>query len=155
MFTQNINQRKRSQNGFTLVEIMVVLAISALILGLVPPLLSNAIAVTKVKSASRELAVNLKQARNESVEKQAETTLTLNIDSYQYSLGKQQAILSLPEDVSLKLITAKSEQLSDSSGQIRFFPDGSSTGGQIKLSYQKQNILVDVNWLTGKVTITP
>ncbi len=132
-----------------------VLVIMAMILVIVPPFLPNVMVSTHVKSAVRELAANLKHARSQAVDRQQETTLTVNINDKNYTIDNKSKTLSLPDDASLSLITAKSEQLNENEGQIRFFPDGSSTGGQIKLAYAKSEFIVDVHWLTGKVKIEP
>ncbi len=39
-------------------------------------------------------------------------------------------------------------------GGIRFYPDGSSTGGRVTLSLEGLQMRVDVEWLTGRVRIT-
>ena len=145
----------RKCRGFTLLEVMVVLVIMALILVIVPPFLPNVMASIHVKSAARELAASLKHARTQAIDHQQETTLIVNVDERNYTLNKKLKTLTLPIDASLSLITAKSEQLSESEGQVRFFPDGSSTGGQVKLAYKDQEYLIDVHWLTGRVKITP
>ncbi len=139
--------------GFTLLEILVVFAIISLLLAIVPPLLPGVIASTNVKSAARELAASLKHVRSQAIDRQKETTLILNIEKNNYLINKKSRNLKIPEDASLSLITAKSEQLSEHEGQIRFFPDGSSTGGQIKLAHAKREYLIDVHWLTGRVKI--
>ncbi len=151
--------------GFTLLEVMVVLVIMALILVVVPPLLPNVMASTHVKSAARELAASLKTARSQAINHQSETTLLVNIDQESYVLTEGSRNLKpnnqtyknlvLPDAADLSLITAESEKLSENEGQIRFFPDGSSTGGQIKLAFKDQEYLVNVHWLTGRVRITP
>jgi general secretion pathway protein H len=38
-------------------------------------------------------------------------------------------------------------------GGIRFFPDGSSTGGEIIASNQSDKLKIAVNWISGKVAI--
>jgi len=151
--------------GFTLLEVMVVLVIMALILVVVPPFLPNVMASTHVKSAARELAASLKTARSQAIDHQSETTLVVNVDQESYMLTEGSDNLNsnnqtyknlvLPDAADLSLITADSEKLSEHEGQIRFFPDGSSTGGQIKLAFKDQEYLVNVHWLTGRVRITP
>ncbi len=151
--------------GFTLLEVMVVLVIMALILVVVPPFLPNVMASTHVKSAARELAASLKTARSQAINHQSETTLLVNIDQESYVLTEGSRNLNsnnqtyknlvLPDAADLSLITAESEKLSENEGQIRFFPDGSSTGGQIKLAFKDQEYIVNVHWLTGRVRITP
>ncbi len=36
---------------------------------------------------------------------------------------------------------------------IRFFPDGSSTGGRITLAKDRQQYHVSVDWLTGRISV--
>jgi general secretion pathway protein H len=43
---------------------------------------------------------------------------------------------------------------SERRGAIRFYPDGSSTGGRITVTFGRTQYLVDVDWLTGRVSIT-
>ena len=52
-----------------------------------------------------------------------------------------------------RLYTAQSEIVDDKHGAIRFYPDGSSTGGRVTLASGERKFLVDVDWLTGRVTI--
>ena len=142
--------------GFTLIEIMVVLAIIALMLALVTPRLGHSIDHGRIKSATRQLAAGLKLARIEAINSRKETTLVLDTEHRTYKLDGVKKELSLPKAAGLLLTTAQSEQLDEHTGAIRFFSDGSSTGGQIKLSMQDRfKYLIDVNWLTGKVTVTP
>ena len=144
------------KNGFTLIEIMVVLGIIALMLAVVPPLLGNSIDHSRMKSATRQLAAGLKLARINAINSREETTLVLDTKHSTYKLGDTEKILGLPKDASLLLTTAQSEQLDEDTGAIRFFADGSSTGGQVKLSLKdRYQYIVNVNWLTGKVTISP
>jgi len=48
------------QGGFTLLELMVVLAIAAIMMTVVPPLLSSALPGAQLKSAARQLAAGLR-----------------------------------------------------------------------------------------------
>ncbi|MEN9433536.1 MAG: hypothetical protein RLZZ422_1125, partial [Pseudomonadota bacterium] len=55
--------------------------------------------------------------------------------------------------VEVKLNTAASEVISNSQGAIRFYPDGSSTGGSVDVLYKGQSYKVNVEWVTGRVSI--
>ena len=59
----------------------------------------------------------------------------------------------LPEGVELTLKTAQSDILDNSTGRIRFFPDGSSTGGRLTLTAGDREWIITVAWLTGKIAI--
>lgn len=146
---------RKINKGFSLIEIIVALVIVGMILAITPLFLPNVIASTETKSAVRELAAGLKYARSQSITKQKETTLTLNVEKKYYQIDKQKNKLTLPEGTKLTLVTARSEQDSQDQASIRFFPDGSSTGGRINLGNDKNMYLIDVNWLTGKITISP
>ncbi len=143
------------EKGYSLIELLVVLAILVLVIAIIPLKIPSVIASVNVKTATRELASSLKQAQSLAINKNAEASLSLNVEQHNYVLDNKKVQLKLPDAASLSLITARSEQLSDVEGKIRFFPDGSSTGGQIKLSHINQEYVVDVHWLTGKVRILP
>lgn len=82
-------------------------------------------------------------------------TLSLNVEDKTFAIDKKKKTLTVPDSSTLSIITARSEQLSENEGRIRFFADGSSTGGQIKLAFEKKEYVIDVNWLTGKIKILP
>ncbi|OGT32386.1 MAG: type II secretion system protein GspH [Gammaproteobacteria bacterium RBG_16_51_14] len=142
-------------SGFTLFEILVVMAIMTLILALVPPLLPDVIASTRLKSAAREIAAGLNYTRSKAITLQKEMTLTMDVEEKSFRMDEKQKVLNVPDDTTISLITDRSEQISAHKGHIRFFPDGSSTGGQIKLARASKELLVDVHWLTGRVRIFP
>lgn len=142
-------------SGFTLIELLVVLGILTLILAIIPPLLPNIITSTKVKTATRDIAASLKTARSQAINQQREARFTLNVKEKLIHLGKQQKRLELPEGTELLLVTASAEQQSEDEGSILFFPDGSSTGGRIEVAYDQDRFVIDVNWLTGKIKISP
>ena len=61
--------------------------------------------------------------------------------------------LKLDPDVEMELTTAQSEVLDPFRGRIRFFPDGTSTGGGIIFVSGSRKYHVLVDWLTGQVEV--
>ena len=59
----------------------------------------------------------------------------------------------VPPDVHMTVLTADSELLPDGTPAIRFFPDGSSTGGGVELAGRSATVVVAVDWLTGRVSL--
>ncbi|HPQ94516.1 MAG TPA: GspH/FimT family pseudopilin [Thiolinea sp.] len=51
-----------------------------------------------------------------------------------------------------RLNTAASE-VSGATGSVRFFPDGSSTGGSVELEANGQAFKINIEWITGRVSI--
>ena len=144
---------RAGQHGFTLLEILIVLVIGVLLVALVPPLLSSMSGATELRGAARQLAAGLRNARNEAVTRQQEAVLTLDLERRRFGVTGDPREIALPESVALKLYTAQSELLDSATGGIRFFPDGSSTGGAITVSGPKLAYRVNVDWLTGTVAI--
>lgn len=148
-----IMQIRTQTRAFTLLELLVVLAISGLILVLIPPALDNILPENRVRGAARDLAAELRLCRSRAIRTREETLLVLDVGEQTFQSADRGRGLNLPEEATLSLTTAESEMLSKMRGAIRFFPDGSSTGGQIRLHYQSSEYVVDVNWLTGQISI--
>ena len=144
-----------ASRGFTLLELMVVLVILTLIAALAPPLLSGLGITTELRGSARQLAAGLRAARSAAITQQRAATVTVDLENRTFKLSSDPRIIGLPsqDKIEIKLYTAQSELLSDKTGNIRFFPDGSSTGGHITLADDKIEYRVNVDWLTGRVNI--
>ena len=77
----------------------------------------------------------------------------LNRTEYQHAIRDLLAVDALPKELDLKVYTAQTEVSSESKAAIRFYPDGSSTGGRITVASGERKYVVDVDWLTGRVSI--
>lgn len=141
-----------STTGFTLIELLAVLFILALVAAVVVPSLGSGASV-ELKSAARGLAAGLRQTRNRALNDNRSAVLALDVAKHEYQLPGDRRVRKLPERIDIVLFTARSEQLGKDRAGIRFFPDGSSTGGRITLSIDGMRYLVDVDWLTGKVSV--
>lgn len=141
--------------GFSLLELIVVLAIVALLAGLVPPVLNGLGLTTELRSGAARLAAGLRTARTVAVTRQREAAVTLDLEQRSFSVTGNPRIVALPADerVAINLHTARSEVDDEDLGRIRFFPDGSSTGGHITLADDKVVYRVNVDWLTGRVDV--
>lgn len=139
--------------GFTLIELLVVIVIMLGILLLVPPFFSEGVSGTELKAAARKVAAGLRKVHAQAVTQKQEAALTLNVEERRFELTGDKRVYQLPQKIDISLYTAQSELSKDKTGAIRFFPDGSSTGGRVTLAAGERKYLVDVNWLTGRVGI--
>lgn len=145
--------RLRGSRGFTLIELLVVLLLLGLMYGLAAPMLGAGSTGVDMKAASRQLAAGLRKARGVAVTEQREAVLTLDVDGRRFSVTGDPKIYALPRQLELALFTAQSELVREKTGNIRFFPDGTSTGGRVTVSAGESKQEVDVDWLTGRVKI--
>lgn len=147
-----VSRGPESDHGFTLIELLVVLGILALILSLLSAYFPKVLDGQQVKGAARELAAGLRAARQQAITLQRPVALSLDVASHRYSVGERTRALKLPPATRVTLRAATAEQQSDHAGSIRFFPDGSATGGEIALHHGTQDYAIQVEWLTGRVS---
>ncbi|BAU50064.1 general secretion pathway protein H [Sulfurifustis variabilis] len=141
------------ESGFTLLELLVVLVLAASVAALVAPALSGAVALAELKAGARTLASALRHARGRAIAEHRDVALLLDVEARTWRVTGQERTHRLVSRLDLRLYTAQSEVTSRDAGSIRFFPDGSSTGGRITLAARNRAYVVDVAWLTGRVTI--
>jgi general secretion pathway protein H len=137
--------------GFTLIEMMLVLVIAALMAGVAAPSLMPAITAARFRSAVDDVVSGLRFVRSEALIHGHESVFVLDIDHHAYQLSGKRRNYLLPDSIELELFTAEQERLGARQGGIRFYPDGSSTGGRITLTGAGRREYVDVSWLTGAI----
>ncbi len=135
--------RPRTGGGFTLIEILVVLAILGVALGIVAGFVNRGHAGLDVATGADELAATLRLARARAIAQQAPIVFAIVANGHGYRLDG--TIHTLPRSVLVSMVGAPA---------IRFAPDGSSTGGTVRLAEAAAVRLVRVDWLTGRVTMT-
>ncbi|RIZ67644.1 MAG: type II secretion system protein GspH [Methylococcales bacterium] len=139
--------------GFTLLELMIVLFIMVLGFSVVGINLSSGNDATALKAASRDIASALRFARGEALISHQEMTVNFNLIQNTYTVSRRDKIYAISKSIGVTLVTAKRELTEEGMGRVRFFPDGSSTGGRITLKKNKLTWQLDINWLTGQVEL--
>jgi len=141
-----MNGLSRSQAGFSLLELLVVIGIVAVILAAVVAARPRASAA-RVMSAGRSVAATLEIARARAMSSNAETVVL--IDTAKGQFGQPNAMHSLPRGISVRLTVAEPERVGREGG-LRFYPDGQSSGGEIILTLDGKVSRISVDWLTGQ-----
>lgn len=139
-------------SGFTLLELLVVLTLLGLLLLVVPPAITSGSGIG-LKAAARDVAAGLRRAQGRAIVENREVAFVLDLNARHFRIGPRGDAVLLPDDVDLRLYTAQAELIDAATGAIRFYPDGSSTGGEIGLSSGAGDYHVAVDWLTGRVTL--
>ena len=130
------------------------MVIAGLMVALVPPMFSGAVSGTKIKGAARDLAINLRETRSKAIIGNSEKEIQLDLDKQQYKIGDAKSV-QLPENMAIdvKLITGATVEDKEKYS-VLFFPDGSSSGERITLSGGGHVYHLQLNWLTGGITIS-
>ena len=141
------------RNGFTLLEVLLVLVIGSLLMGVVASALTDG---PLLRKSAREVVASLRQARVQAIMQQQAAVWKMNINQHHFWVNAKSAALekhSLSDKIKAKVNTTSAEIDSPEQAGIRFYPDGSSTGGSVELSYDKQSFKVNVEWVTGRVSL--
>jgi general secretion pathway protein H len=141
----------RTQRGFTLIEIIAVMVLLAIIVGLVAMSFSKSMSSARIEAASRDLVGALRYTRGQAIVHGEQKALDIDLEHNTYQApGKP--IVRLPKEMRMQLVTAEIEQTGSTSGRIRFFADGASTGGHITVFMGQRRWQINVSWLTGRVS---
>ena len=139
-------------SGFTLLELIVVLFIVVLGFSVVGINLSSGNDATELKVAARDIVSALRFARGQALISHQETTVTLDLAENTYTVSGRDKVYSIAKAIDVTVVTAQNE-LTEGLGSIRFFADGSSTGGRITLELGHKALDCDINWLTGQIEL--
>ncbi len=142
----------RRSRGFTLIELIAVIVLLAIATAIVSVSFSKSLQSAQIRAASRDLVAALRYTRGQAIVKGRQEVLLMNLDDNSYTAPGKRAV-KLPKDMTLELTTAEQEQTGANSGGIRFFPDGSSTGGHISVFQGRREWRINVAWLTGDIAL--
>ena len=139
----------RRAAGFTLIEVICVLAIIALLASLVLPAIPRATSRARLEAYALEVASLLTADRTAAIRRRAEVTTALDASARVIRSGASTRHIQLPRDVAFDALLAQTCNGRGAGATIAFFPSGMSCGGTIQLRRGNIGYQVRVNWLTG------
>jgi general secretion pathway protein H len=143
---------RRGARGFTLIELLVVLAIMGLVLSLVLGHMPMRSATLDVRAAAADIAGTLRGARARSIAIGRPVDVAVDVGQRTLRIDDGPPA-ALPATIALSAVAVSSLASSKGIAGFRFLPDGSASGGRIELAEGAQHLRVDVDWLTGRVSI--
>jgi general secretion pathway protein H len=143
-------QARMSPAGFSLVEILVVIAILSTLAMMAAPLLRRAPAQAQLRADVARLAAGLRLTRAAAMAQNRAMALMLDTEGKTFvSPAVPASVLDNRTEIALEPPVANG-----STGAIRFFPSGRSTGARIHLRLNGSEARVQVVWATGNVFVT-
>ena len=152
--------------GFTLLELLVVLAIAGMLVALVPAAVSAVVPGTKARTAAFDMASTLRDARNLAISQSTPVDVVFDPESASYAIAGSPPS-DLPRGMAL-VIQERSGYVSETRRvarqssfdreepvTLRFYPDGSSSGLDVRLGPEDGGgYLVRIDWLFGGASVT-
>ncbi|WP_088344867.1 MULTISPECIES: prepilin-type N-terminal cleavage/methylation domain-containing protein [Rhodomicrobium] len=139
-------------SGFTLLELLVVMAIIVLVLGAVPLLYRSASPGQEVKALARQTASRLRDLRALAMATQTQRVATIDTAARRIGFSDNRAPILVKTPIGLTVTAAEDAARSPTRARIRFYPNGSSSGATLAFRSGVQNHEVRINWLTGRVS---
>jgi general secretion pathway protein H len=135
-----------SEAGFTLTELLVVLAIIGLLIVAAPALIKTALPGSQSLAAARALADDLRMARGLAVAHGTTIRVAFDEEHQTYRAGNG-AVRALPHHIRFAFTAP------DAAREIDFRPDGGANGGRVLVGEKPSQHRVSADWLTGRIAI--
>ena len=142
--------RARPVQGVTLLELLVVVTILALMSALVG--INFGGDRGNLDSIARTLVTDLRYLRSRAMVGNVDTALTVDLSRNVYYSRAVNIDRPLPESVALEL-TVDRRDTDGKRGRIVFYPDGSSSGGKMRLTRNGRSLEITTAWLNGYVSM--
>jgi general secretion pathway protein H len=147
--TGSRHTRHSSCAGYTLLELLVVIAIIGLASAIAIPLLNGRPSDTvRLRAAADAFSGAVRGTRASAIQHDGQTVLMIDLD--RHTLTSPALARNFAPEIGGELRVAEPERVSPSRGGIRFYPDGTSTGGDLHLSLHGRETRICVSWLTGE-----
>jgi len=124
-----------------------------LVTALVAPRFAAMMPGAVLRQTTMQLAADLRGARNKSIAAGKAVAVSFDAEGRTYESSLGSATADWPEKVQFEIAVPDNMLNESEQPQILFYPDGSSTGGEILCSSVGRSIRVKVNWLAGWVSV--
>jgi general secretion pathway protein H len=153
MKTLAVGSMRTHQEGFTLIEVLAVLMVLAILAGLATTRFITGRGSGLLQATAYELASRCRAARANAIRRGSPQVVLIDLAARRVAAGNNAPPLSIPAAVTIHTETSASERRSQSITGIRFFANGASTGGTLRLEAEKRAYEIRINWFTGRVTV--
>ena len=138
--------------GYTLVELLTVIAILALMTAITSHYLFRRERPFALQIAARELASCLRQAHAKAIASNKPVAVRVGLEKRSFACPGKSGQFPLATRILFRTIA--SEHIRERTASIRFWGDGTATGGNIFLEEHGQIWKIRVNWLSGEVRLS-
>ncbi|GAA6150601.1 GspH/FimT family pseudopilin [Pseudoteredinibacter isoporae] len=144
--------RRHVIEGFSLIELMVVLAIMAAAAGAALPAMGRMYDAMQYRDTVRSILSSTKAARFKALSTGRSVDWVYNANAREISVNDKLQ-QTLDESFSVQITSARDLSGDDRRAVIRFYPDGSSSGGDVRIEHETgKGMQIKVDWLFGRIS---
>jgi len=145
--------RFAADDGTSLMEVLIVMAILALAAALALPTLRSPARGQSLSSVAADITVRLRAARATALAENRDVAFSFDAEARAYAVDGTGPPQQLPPAMALAITTAREFVRDAREARLLFFADGTSSGGTIKLSQAEQSVTISIAWLTSTIEI--
>lgn len=142
--SRQISGKRDTRGGFTLMEVVLAMAIIGLLAALGMPYMRPHAGVAALRVKTFEIATLLRFDRNAALRSGSISTVLVNADKRIIQSALTQSGIVIPASMSLDL-TPEGQR------GVVFYPDGRSSGARISISSGDTTFVIDVNGVTAAI----
>jgi general secretion pathway protein H len=146
---------RREEDGFTLLEVVCVLAIIAILAAIMLPAIPHGTSRARLEGYAIEVATLLRADRDTAIWRRRSVATEVNALTRSVRSGASGHVVRVADDVHFEAVLATRCNQRAAGTTIDFFASGMSCGGTIRLTRQEAGYDIRVNWLTGGVEVVP
>lgn len=135
--------RSGAEDGFTLIEALVTLAVGALIAGIAFPSVERALGSWRFSQAETDVRIAIEQARATALRRGEAVTFAARPDGRSFAVGAG-AVTDLPDGIRFERAPVT----------LIFYADGSAQGGRVRLVGARRARMFNVTSDTGLLDVT-
>jgi general secretion pathway protein H len=144
---------RASEGGFTLLEMVCVLALIAIMAAVLLPLFPHHTTRSRLQGYALQTAALLKEDRNAAIRRGTGVATLVDAGSRVIRSGAGADMVRIPDDVRFETLLPRTCNQREALSTIRFFASGMSCGGAVTLAREDVGYEIRVNWLTGRIEI--
>lgn len=141
----------KTDDGYTLVELLVVMAIIAMVSVSIPFAYGRLVPSAELNKTAREVANELRLVAAQARGSGSDIVLAFPAEGGPLNLPNERK-LPLPANIALAYEPLFPNS-SDENGGVTFYGEGGSTGGVLTLQRGSGRRALEINWLTGHVSL--
>jgi len=141
-------------SGFALIEVVVAMAIVALVVSLILPHIAHEPGPAALQAKAYEIASLFRDDRNAALLGRREVVSRIDMNQRLAISGSGNTAVKVPDSVVVDLVQSDHEAFPGGGG-IRFYPDGRTSGGVVTIHRGTYGYRISVNWLTAHVEVAP
>ena len=151
--TTGIDDRRVAEHGYTLLEMVCVLAIIAMLAAILLPAIPRGTSRAGLEAYALEIASVLKGSRVVAIRYHQQVAVAVDAASRSVRSGVVGKIVRVPDDVMFNAVLPARCNQRPAYSTISFFASGMSCGGTIDLARLGVGYEIRVNWLTGGIEV--